>query len=41
MTIPIQKLALGTKAIIEGNLDHKVEVEANDEVGILVDSLIK
>lgn len=38
MTIPIQKLALGTKAIIEGNLDHKVEVEANDEVGILVDS---
>ncbi|GAK54944.1 nitrogen regulation sensor histidine kinase NtrY, HAMP and PAS domain-containing [Candidatus Vecturithrix granuli] len=38
MTIPIQKLALGTKAIADGNLDHKVEVEANDEVGILVDS---
>ena len=38
MTIPIQKLALGTKAIAEGNLDHQVQAEANDEVGILVDS---
>lgn len=38
MTIPIQRLALGTKAIAEGNLDHQVQAEANDEVGILVDS---
>jgi nitrogen fixation/metabolism regulation signal transduction histidine kinase len=29
---------MGTEAIIAGNLDHKVDVEANDEVGILVDS---
>ena len=38
MTVPIQQLAIGTRAIAEGHLDHKVEVEANDEVGILVDS---
>ncbi len=38
MTIPIQELAIGTKAVADGNLDHRVEVEANDEVGILVDS---
>ncbi len=38
MTVPIQQLAIGTRAIAEGNLDHQVEVEANDEVGILVDS---
>ncbi len=38
MTVPIQQLAIGTKAIAEGNLDHKVNVEANDEIGILVDS---
>ena len=38
MTIPIQKLAIGTKAIAEGNLDHKVEAQANDEIGMLVDS---
>ena len=38
MTIPIQELALGTKAVAEGNLDYRVTVAANDEVGILVDS---
>ena len=38
MTIPIQQLALGTEAIAEGDLEYRVEVEANDEVGILVDS---
>jgi len=38
MTIPIQELAIGTRAVAEGNLDYRVEVEANDEVGILVDS---
>ncbi len=38
MTIPIQQLALGTKAVADGNLDHQVEVVANDEIGILVDS---
>ena len=38
MTVPIQQLALGTRIIAEGNLDYKVDVEANDEVGMLVDS---
>lgn len=38
MTIPIQQLALGTKAVAEGNLDHHVKAKANDEVGMLVDS---
>ncbi|MBD3308046.1 HAMP domain-containing protein [candidate division KSB3 bacterium] len=38
MTIPIQQLAIGTKAIAEGDLTYKVEVQANDEVGMLVDS---
>lgn len=38
MTIPIQQLALGTKAVADGNLEHRVEVVANDEIGILVDS---
>lgn len=38
MTIPIQELAIGTKAVAEGNLDHQVDVVANDEIGMLVDS---
>ena len=38
MTIPIQQLALGTEAIAEGDLEYTVDVEASDEVGILVDS---
>lgn len=38
MTVPIQELALGTRAVAEGDLDHKVQAEANDEVGMLVDS---
>jgi len=38
MTIPIQQLATGTKAVAEGNLDHQVDVEASDEIGMLVDS---
>lgn len=38
MTDPIQQLAIGTRAVAEGNLDHQVEVEANDEIGMLVDS---
>ncbi|GAK52540.1 nitrogen regulation sensor histidine kinase NtrY, HAMP and PAS domain-containing [Candidatus Moduliflexus flocculans] len=38
MTVPIQQLALGTRIIAEGNLDYKVDVVANDEIGILVDS---
>ncbi len=38
ITGPIQKLAEGTKAIAAGNLSFKIDVKANDEIGILVDS---
>jgi len=35
---PIQMLAEGTREVAAGNLDYKVEVRADDEIGILVDS---
>lgn len=38
ITVPIQELAEGTKAIAEGNLEFKIDVKANDEIGVLVDS---
>jgi len=38
ITVPIQMLAAGTREISSGNLDFRVEVEAGDELGILVDS---
>jgi two-component system nitrogen regulation sensor histidine kinase NtrY len=38
MTVPIQALAEGTRRISEGDLDHRVEVAADDEIGVLVDS---
>ena len=41
ITIPIQKLAEGTRRIAEGDLDFKIGVLANDEIGILVDSFNK
>ena len=38
ITEPVQALAVGTRAISMGDLDHRVEVQAGDELGILVDS---
>lgn len=38
ITIPIQKLAEGTRAVAEGQLNHYVDARANDEIGLLVDS---
>src|SRR4029077_10131434 len=38
ITDPIQTLLQGTRAISSGNLDYRVEVEAGDELGILVES---
>jgi two-component system nitrogen regulation sensor histidine kinase NtrY len=38
ITVPIEKLADGTRAVKEGDLDHRVEVRADGEVGILVDA---
>jgi len=41
ITIPIQKLAEGTRRIAEGDLNFKIGVLANDEIGFLVDSFNK
>ena len=38
LTEPIQALAEGTRRISDGELDYRVEVEAADELGVLVES---
>ncbi|MDH7500560.1 MAG: ATP-binding protein [candidate division NC10 bacterium] len=38
ITVPIQLLAEGTREVAAGNLGYQVEVSADDEVGMLVDS---
>jgi len=38
VSLPIQKLAEGTRAITAGNLDFQLDIQAYDEIGILVDS---
>ncbi len=38
ITVPIQELALATKEIAKGRLDFKIDMKANDEIGILVGS---
>ncbi|HUO87012.1 MAG TPA: ATP-binding protein [Thermoanaerobaculia bacterium] len=38
VTVPIQALAEGTRRIGLGDLDHRVDVEADDELGVLVGS---
>ncbi len=38
ITVPIQKLAEGTREISSGNLEYQVDVDAGDELGMLVDS---
>jgi len=38
VTVPIQALAEGTRRVGLGDLDHRVEVSADDELGVLVDS---
>lgn len=41
ITVPIQKLAEGTQAIAQGNLDFRIDVKARDEIGVLVRSFNK
>jgi len=41
ITVPITKLAEGTQAVAQGNLDFHIDVKANDEIGMLVDSFNK
>ena len=38
ITVPLEALAKGARELAEGNLDHRVEQKAVDELGILVDS---
>ena len=38
ITVPIQKLAEGTKAVARGNLNVRIKVNATDEIGTLIDS---
>ena len=41
ITMPIQDLAEATEEIAKGNLDYQIDVMADDEIGILVDSFNK
>ncbi len=38
ITVPIEALAVGTRAVAGGDLDYRVTVHAGDEVGVLIDS---
>ncbi len=38
ITVPIQKLAEGTKAVARGDLNVRIKVNATDEIGTLIDS---
>jgi two-component system nitrogen regulation sensor histidine kinase NtrY len=38
ITVPIQKLAEGTKAVAAGDLNFRITAKATDEIGVLVDS---
>ena len=38
ITVPIQDLAEATRKIAQGDLNHQIEIVADDEIGVLVDS---
>jgi two-component system, NtrC family, nitrogen regulation sensor histidine kinase NtrY len=38
LTIPLEALAEGARELSQGNLDHRVQVEAMDELGVLVEA---
>lgn len=41
ITIPIMELAEGTRRVAEGDLGFSIDIKADDEIGILVDSFNK
>lgn len=41
ITLPMQRLAEGTQAVAQGDLNFQIDVRATDELGILVDSFNK
>ena len=38
ITVPIQDLAKATRKIAQGDLNHQIDIVADDEIGVLVDS---
>ena len=38
ITVPIQDLAEATRKIAQGDLNHQIDIVADDEIGVLVDS---
>ena len=38
ITVPIQKLAEGTREVSQGNWDYRIDASGDDEIGTLVDS---
>jgi two-component system nitrogen regulation sensor histidine kinase NtrY len=38
ITVPIQDLAEATRKIAQGDLDHQIDIVADDEIGVLVNS---
>ena len=38
ITVPIQDLAQATRNIAQGNLDYRIDIVSNDEIGVLVNS---
>ncbi len=38
ITVPIQDLAQATRSIAQGNLDYRIDIVSDDELGVLVDS---
>ncbi|HUH66329.1 MAG TPA: ATP-binding protein [Syntrophales bacterium] len=41
ITVPIQDLAEATNKVAKGELDHQIDIAADDEIGVLVDSFNK
>lgn len=41
ITVPIQKLAEGTQAVAQGDLNFQLDIQATDELGVLVESFNK
>ncbi len=41
ITVPIQQLAKGTRRVAEGDMNFKIQVQANDEIALLVNSFNK
>ncbi|HEY5595179.1 MAG TPA: HAMP domain-containing protein, partial [Nitrospiria bacterium] len=41
ITVPLQKLVEGTEAIAQGRLDYRIQVRAQDELGLVVNSFNK